>query len=531
MSVKDRVRARLESIQNLEGVFPTSGEHSPEKRERWRSVARGMREAEVEAEAGEAVGQAETLVKDELSGIGIDGSALEMFSGSREMRQQAAAFARIGIGFFHGSQAYARMDGAERRSKGGNGAVSRVLTERTRILLEPQRLIVSFNKTVKAAERRRIFKRHKLEPIGGEGLPPNTFRAACYEGLALNIAMDLMKEKAVRFSEPDFIEHIGQRHTPADPLFDQQWHHKNIGCEAAWDVTRGEGIAIAVIDNGFDTGHEDLSFGPLSGWYRATADLADADFVPGTADMPDANHGTACAGMIAAKENNGIGGCGVAHGSSLSMIACLGDQIGTQTTLARAIAYAADPSLESVNNVAGADIVACSLGPNGANWTLRQVLSDAIDYAATKGRGGKGTAIFWACTNGNFPISADQVCSHPHVIAVGRATSADLDNGSGFGEELAFLAPGVKVHIPSSGNGHGTTTGTSFAAPCAAGTAALALSQHPAFKAKALRDLLQSECDKVGPLPYIDGRNSRFGFGRINAKRAVDKARSLNGGA
>jgi thermitase len=527
MTVKSRVRARLESIQNLEGVFPTSSEHSAATRERWRSVARNLGEANM----GEATHQAESLVREELPSVGAEGSALEMFSGSTEMRQQAAAFTRAGIGFFHGSQEYSRMPVAERRSRGGNGAVSRVMSERTRILLEPQRLIVSFARAVKAAERRRIFKRHKLEPIGNEGLPLNTYRAACYDGPALDIALALMDEKAVRYSEPDFIEAIGPRHTPADPLFAQQWHHKNIGCEAAWDVTRGQGINIAVIDNGFDTGHQDLAFGPLSGWFRETADLADADFVPGIASMPDGDHGTACAGMIAATENNAIGGCGVAHGSALSMIACLVDQIGTQTTLARAIAYAADPTLENVAGPAGADIIACSLGPNGANWTLRQVLSDAIDFATTKGRGGKGTAIFWACTNGNFPISADQVCSHPQVCAVGRSTSTDSDNGSGFGQELAFLAPGVQVLIPSSGNGYGATTGTSFAAPCAAGVAALALSQYPALKAKALRELLQEECDKVGPLAYIDGRNSRFGFGRINAKRAVDRARTLCAGA
>src|SRR5262249_7269569 len=196
--------------------------------------------------------------------------------------------------------------------------------------------------------------------------------------------------------------------------------------------TKGEGVRIAVVDNGFDTDHPDLAFGPLSGWFRETDDRTDADFVPGTNGMRDGDHGTACAGMIRATAGNGVGGCGVAFAAELSMVACLGDQVGTQSTLARAIAYAANPSLENAALAAsaGADVIACSLGPNTATWQIRQVMSDALDFAATQGRGGKGCPIFWACTNGNFPIGSDEICSHPHVIAVGRSRKTDLDDGS-----------------------------------------------------------------------------------------------------
>lgn len=153
---------------------------------------------------------------------------------------------------------------------------------------------------------------------------------------------------------------------------------------------------------------------------------------------------------------------------------------------------------------------------------MTQVLNDAITSAATQGRGGKGTTIFWACTNGNFPIGSDEVCSHPRVIAIGRSTKGDTDDGSGFGPELEFLAPGVDVLIPSSGNSaYRKTTGTSFAAPCAASVAALALSKNPALTAQQLRELMRRSCEKIGNLPYIDGRNVRFGYGRISAEKAV----------
>ena len=56
------------------------------------------------------------------------------------------------------------------------------------------------------------------------------------------------------------------------------------------------------------------------------------------------------------------------------LVACLVDQVGTQTTLARAVAYAADPSTEvaGADPADGADILVSSLGPNGADWDLTE---------------------------------------------------------------------------------------------------------------------------------------------------------------
>ena len=208
------------------------------------------------------------------------------------------------------------------------------------------------------------------------------------------------------------------------------------------------------------------------------------------------------------------------------LIACLIDQTGTQETLARAIAYAADPSLEdnTASAADGADIIACSLGPNGADWPMQTVLRDAITNAAQSGRGGNGTPIFWAVSNGEFDVGLDEVSSHPDVIAVGRSNRMDLEDGSAFGPELDFLAPGANVYSTEQGGGYGPDTGTSYAAPAAAGVGALVLAQNPNFTGAEVRDRLRDTCDKIGPDPYDDGgngRNDRYGFGRINADAAV----------
>ncbi len=81
--------------------------------------------------------------------------------------------------------------------------------------------------------------------------------------------------------------------------------------------------------------------------------------------------------------NNDRGGCGSAPEADLIAVACLSDQIGTQTTLARALAYAADPSREDGRARAddGADIISVSLGPNGADWAMTSILDLAIQFA------------------------------------------------------------------------------------------------------------------------------------------------------
>jgi len=510
--IKDRVYDRLSRIEVMEGVLPTRREKSGTLSD----VASSLDKGDVQGAQQRTVEYLRQLPSD----VGNE-PATALLSGNPGLQEQVGAFARAGFGFFHATRNLWDLDPAERVSRGGNGAITRVLLARERILLETPRVVVRFAEG-KVAD----LKRYGLFQIGGDGLPPNTIRASVLHGQALERALDIMQDPAVVYAEPDFIECIGQRYTPNDSEFVNQWHHKNIQSERAWDYSKGDNVSVAIIDNGFHM-HRDLTPGGLSGWFRPTPDLVDADFVAGTTNMSGGDHGTACAGMLAARSETGAGGCGVAFQSGLNLIACVPDQVGTQTTLARAIGYAARPSLEPAAQPAsmGADVISCSLGPNSAIWTIQQVLSDALDFAATEGRNGKGCAIFWACTNGNFPIGSDEICSHRHVMAVGRSGKNDEDDGCGWGPQLEFLAPGVQVWLPAGDTSYKAVTGASFAAPCAAGAAALALALAPGLHAAELRQLMRDACDKTGSLPYIHGRNARFGHGRVNTQNAVNAAR------
>ena len=313
------------------------------------------------------------------------------------------------------------------------------------------------------------------------------------------------------------------RRRPLDPKYGQQWHLSNdgsgggklgadIGAEAAWTNSRGAGVRIAVIDESFDVKHPDLkaAVGAGSGYFREQ-DGGDADFVPGLKRFPKDTdgHGTFCAGMAAARANNNKGGCGVAYEAELMLVACLPDAVGTQATLARALAYAADPSIENLGatSAEGAWVLACSLGPNDGVWRLESVLKNALDFAINKGRhtlGVKGrhtlgVPMFWAVGNDNRTLKDDEVCCHAATIAVGRSNFKDRADGSAYGPDLDFLAPGAWVYSTTSLTPrYDFATGTSFAAPCAAGIAALVLHLQPSLRWDEVRQIMRDSCEKIG---------------------------------
>lgn len=143
--------------------------------------------------------------------------------------------------------------------------------------------------------------------------------------------------------------------------------------------------------------------------------------------------------------------------------------------------------------------------------------------------------------SGSDPVSTavSYPASHSNTIAVGAATDFDLRaDYSCYGTALDLLAP-------SSGGWNDTVStdrvgtngyndagdycydfgGTSSATPLAAGAGALVLSINPALTAAEVRSILRASCDKVGGVTYdASGWNQYFGYGRINAVKAVDKA-------
>ena len=401
-----------------------------------------------------------------------------------------------------------------------------------------RRLNVQLAPDISGEDAERILEERGLQLLTRLTFAPNLYEVDTHAHPdALAASVELNSDPRFTLAEPSFVEHVPERLTPTDPRFADQWQWANTGqsggtagadvhAEEAWDSTRGAGIRVAVIDNGFNAGHEDLQAGvePVSGFFRTNPN-ATVTLVQGTNGMPNSNHGTFCAGMVGARQGNARGGCGAAPESGLTLIACLSDQVGTQTTLARAVAYAADPSREvaGADPADGADILVSSLGPNGAAWDLTVTLALALEFAAANGRGGRGLAIFWAASNGaNVDVMLDEVVSHADVIAVVRSNRMDREDNAARGPEVELIAPGVDVVSTTGNGGYGSSTGTSFAAPCAAGCAALALAINPDLTRDELRAIMRDSADRIGGVVYdANGHNDDYGFGRVNAHAAV----------
>ncbi|WP_291980646.1 S8 family serine peptidase [Luteitalea sp.] len=333
----------------------------------------------------------------------------------------------------------------------------------------------------------------------------------------------------IRYAEVDLLEPIGAR--GPDPQQAQQWmwhpaardaRFASSGVSAidAWRRTRGAGVTIAMIDHGFHLALSDIA-------PAVTADAAmfqttpyhDAQLVR-TRALPTGAHGTFCASLAVARANNGVAGCGVAPEASLMPIACLGDSLGSQLTLARAVAYAAAPYLEGGGGTP-ADVIVCSLGPDSGPWHLRSVLHDALRFASASGRGGRGTPIFWAVANEDGPIAIDEVNASGLTIPVGACGPKGERHPGGHGRELAFLAPGHAVLGLLPDEALAVASGTSYAAPIAAGIAALVLSIAPNLTGADLRDLLQQACVPCAAPDDKAGHTDRTGFGRLDAGKAV----------
>lgn len=208
----------------------------------------------------------------------------------------------------------------------------------------------------------------------------------------LAAANEIASLPGVQWAEPNLFQQIVRSAIPNDPLFTkQQWLHStgqngakvdaDLDAPEAWDLTTGSSaIIIAVIDDGVDLLHPDLTIAP--GGY----DFRDNDSDPSPATSFD-NHGTAVAGVAAARWNNSIGGAGVAPGCNILPIKISkGDNdFASSQSIGDAIRYAADRA-DVLNNSWG--------GPFPASF-----IETAINYAVTNGRGGRGCVVLAASGN------------------------------------------------------------------------------------------------------------------------------------
>ena len=195
------------------------------------------------------------------------------------------------------------------------------------------------------------------------------------------------------------------------------------------------------------------------------------------------------------------------------------------------------------------DIISCS-------WTIspNNTLSSAIKKVISSGRNGKGIPVFFA-TGNDFTSSIGYPASMAETIAVGASTNQDRRASySNYGQGIDFVAPSsggtrrIETTDIQGSNGYnrnpGTSGdycegednsgfgGTSAATPLAAGVAALMLSVNPSLTANEVRKILRETAIKIDPVNGrydANGWSEQYGYGRIDAAKAVLAAKNHNG--
>jgi serine protease len=358
------------------------------------------------------------------------------------------------------------------------------------------------------------------------------------------LAREMMaRDTSIEYAEPDRI--MRKMATASDPMYTQQWHYYEttggLRLPAAWDLSTGTGVKVAVIDTGIRP-HADLA-GQYVGGYDFISDATigndgngrDADPTdPGdwtaanecAAGDPASNsswHGTHVSGTIAAATNNGLGVAGVAYGAKVVPVRVLGKCGGYTSDIADAIIWASGGTVTGVPaNANVAKVINMSLGGGGACGTTTQ---NAINSARSR-----GTVVVVAAGNENQNASNSNPANCAGVVTV----AATNRNGarapySNYGTVVDVAAPGgdANGYILSTLNA-GTSSpgadnyagyqGTSMATPHVAGVAALMLARNSALTPDDIEAKLKATARA------FPGTCSQCGTGIVDAGAAVAAA-------
>jgi thermitase len=282
---------------------------------------------------------------------------------------------------------------------------------------------------------------------------------------------------------------------PNDPFYaNWEWHLPKIQAPLAWSSTTGNSsVTIAVIDSGADGTHEDLATQLVPGWniYNNNSNTTDLF-----------GHGTAVSGTIAAASNNGVGVASVCWGCKIMPIRVI-DASGytTYSAVASGVTWAANH---------GARVANISF-----QVTDSSTVKSALQYFQSKG----GVATIPSGNDGTFVSSAD----NPYALTLGATDQFDvLHDYSTRGNNVDLVAPG-EAFTTRLGGGYISATGTCYSSAIAAGVAGLVISANPSLTPTQVQDILKQSADDLGPA----GWDSGYGWGRINASRAVSMALGL----
>lgn len=432
-------------------------------------------------------------------------------------------------------------------------------------MVATDRMTVRFRADVPQEAIDKFNRENEVKVVKKDRFAPNQFILQVKDAREIFVIANRYHTSGLtEFAEPAFYTDI--KKAAAIPYY-EQWHLSNNGlagglagedvrAKDAWEISRGSpDIVIAIIDDGTDIDHPDLKSNiwknpdtterDVHGWnfYNDTDDPRPQKFSPPYDELSgNDSHGTPCSGVVAATGDGPLGVVGIAPRCRILPVKVfLGDDMVQMPTLAEAIRYAGRK----------ADVLSNSWSVpenNDVEYAIRDVVST--------GRKGKGCPVFVATGNDGkgvigFPSNI------PEAIAIGASTNTGvLAEYSNYGPGICLVAPsngGTKgiyttdVSIPGRGFNTGTIGcgdaeglyynafgGTSSATPLAAGVAALILSVNPDLTWDKVRAFMCDTADKIDPgsvFPYENGYSFGYGYGRVNAYKALKAVKDAKEGS
>ena len=307
----------------------------------------------------------------------------------------------------------------------------------------------------------------------------------------------------------------------ADEWRDKEYWLDDSGITKAWEVSKGAGVKVAVIDSGIDAKHPDLK-GAVAGGYDASGS-GQPDGQKSVGSKPE--HGTLVATMLAGRGHQpaspspspspgpaGTAPDGIVGVAPEAQLMSVSTWLGSpnpsgksdQDQIPEAVRWAVDN---------GAKVINISLGSTTPQWP--QSWDAAFLYAEQK-----DVVIVAAAGNrvgGNTQVGAPATI--PGVLTVAgldRKNLASVD-ASSQGISIGVAAPAENLLGGLPGGGYAEWAGTSGSTPIVAGVAALIRSRWPDMSAEQVINRIVSTAKDAGP----PGKDPLYGYGILNAEAAL----------
>jgi subtilisin family serine protease len=315
-------------------------------------------------------------------------------------------------------------------------------------------------------------------------------------------------------------------------IFSATWGLEKIRAMAAWGThgAFGDGITIGLLDTGVDASHPDLR-GKIAHWAEFNKS---GEHVQGSTPYDTNQHGTHCAGVLVGGNASGRY-IGVAPRAKLAAGLVMNETGGSDAQVLAGIDWAVECGVDVLSMSLGGLVIDSNTPPTFTD-AIYSCLEAGIPVVAAIGNDGHQTTGL----PGNDPFSYSVGATDPDDKVAGFSggrTQIITDSDFFHQDQLPITyskpdvsAPGVGIRSCVPRNKYKIMSGTSMATPHVAGAIALLLSAtnikgrlYGSDKAYTIQNLISSSVRELGE----SGQDHRFGFGRLNALRAIDFAHDL----